>query len=132
MRNKKAWVRIVEAFIAITLIFSVFITLYSKQVYKPDISDEVYSLQKALLGQISNEEKLRQDVLDENNESIMLFLEDKIPDSFDYNIKICNLTEICSMDFYQKEVFASETVISSTIQGGYSPKVIKIFMWRKA
>jgi hypothetical protein len=131
IKNKKAWVKIVEAFIAITLIFAVFITLYTRQVYRADISEEVYSLQKAILGQISNNEDLRINVLNKNNESILNFLEDKIPPSLDYTIRICELNEVCSMDFYQTEVYASETVISSTLQE-YSPKVIKIFMWRKA
>jgi len=130
MRNKKAWIRIAEAFIAITLIFSVFITLYSKQATKTDISDEVYSLQEALLKQIANDEGLRQNVLNNDNASIIKFSEDKIPKSFNYTIKICNLNEICSMDNYKKEVFASETVISSTLTT-YNPKVVKIFMWRK-
>jgi hypothetical protein len=130
MKNKKAWVRIVEAFIAITLIFSVLITLYTKQLSNPDISEEIYSLQKAVLSQVSNDEGLRKDVLANNKDSIMIFLEDKIPASLNYDIKICSLDEVCSLDFYQKEIYASETVISSTLQE-YSPKVIKIFMWRK-
>ena len=128
--NKKAWIRIAEAFIAITLIFSVFVTLYSKQSTKTDVSDEVYSLQEALLKQIANDEGLRQDVLNNNNASIINFSENKIPKLFNYTIKICSLNEVCSMDNYKKEVFASETVISSTLQT-YSPKVVKIFMWRK-
>jgi len=133
MKNKKAWVRIVEAFIAITLLFSVFITIYVRQSSKIDISEEIYSLQEAILKQISNSESLRSYVLNNNTEAILEFIDNTklVPPSLNYTIKICNLDEICSMDSYQKEVFASETVISSTLTE-YSPKVIKIFMWKSS
>ncbi|MEM3405756.1 MAG: hypothetical protein QW117_02145 [Candidatus Pacearchaeota archaeon] len=129
-KNKKGWVRIIEAFIAVLLIFSLLFFLYVKNVNRADISDEIYSLQKALLLEISNNEELRKEVLENNTEKIIIFLENKIPKSFNYTIRICSLDEICSMDFYKKEVFSSETVISSTIYQ-YEPKVIKIFMWKE-
>lgn len=134
-RNKRGWIRIVEAFIAVFLIFSLLITLYIKNISKPDISEEIYSLQKALLLEISNNEELRKAVLESNITLILKFLEEKVPKYLNYTIKICSLDEICSLDFYKEEVFSSETVISSTIYKeniAYNPKVIKIFMWRSS
>jgi hypothetical protein len=132
MKNKKGWVRIAEAFIAITLMFSVFLALYAKQSTQPDVSDEVYSLESSILKQIANDEGLRQNVLSGNVNVITTFINNNnlVPPSLNYSIIICNLDEVCSMNVYQKEVFASETVISSTLLK-YSPKVVKIFIWRK-
>jgi hypothetical protein len=130
--NKKGWVRIAEAFIAITLMFSVFLALYAKQSTQPDVSDEVYSLESSILKQIANDEGLRQNVLSKDEDALTTFINNNnlVPPSLNYSIIICNLDEVCSMNVYQKEVFASETVISSTLLK-YSPKVVKIFIWRK-
>ena len=46
MKNKKGWIKILEATIAIMLVSGVLLVMYSRSVDKVDISERVYKLQK--------------------------------------------------------------------------------------
>lgn len=127
--NKKAWLRIVEAFIAIILILSVAIVVYSKNIEQPRRADEIYNLEKVILDEISFEENLRNAVLAGQNETLENFVEGKMAGrSFNYSIKICSIEDICSLPYYKKEIYAKDRIISSNLSL-YLPKKIKIFIW---
>ena len=130
IKNKKAWVRILEAFIAVTIIAGFFTYIYVSRVQPPRETNEVYKTQKALLGLIAENTTLRNQVLEKNESEVRNFLKDKIAPSFEFNVRICELEEICSLDSYKKEVSAADTVISSNLSI-YSPKKLKLFMWVK-
>jgi len=130
MKNKKAWVRIVEAVIAITLLFGILTTLYVKSAEKPNVSQEIYALEQTLLNQISNNENLRIAVIKYDNTTIINLVNSSTPKGFESQIKICELNAICSLDNYKKEVYSSESIISSSLTE-YSPKIVKIFIWKK-
>ena len=63
MKNKKAWVRIVEATIASLIIIGFILVMMSRQQTKtPDIGDEIYEKQRSILDILSKNESLRNDI----------------------------------------------------------------------
>jgi hypothetical protein len=135
MKNKKAWIRIVEAFLAIMLVLIVILTLHTRNTRGPDYSEEIYELQNTILKHIANDFELRRAVLmgaEDDKKLLMDEIENKIPAGFDYEIKICELGEICNPSEYdpKSDLYSSERMISSTLDK-YDPKIVKIFMWRK-
>jgi len=128
MKNKKGWIRIAEAFIAILLITIVLLVIYTRTETKNGISEEIYKVQKVILDEIADNPTLRESVLKNDEDAITNFVSERIPSGFSFSIKICEINNICNLDVFKEEVYSSERVISSTLQE-YSPKKLKIFMW---
>lgn len=128
MKNKKGWLRIVEAFIAIILITGVMLSIYS--VRKVSSGNEIVKIQDAILNEISQSENLRNDVINSHISSLNAFVEERIPSILEFSIKICEVDDVCNLDEYRKDTYVRERVISSTLEE-YSPKKIKLFVWEK-
>ena len=140
MRNKRGWIRILEATIGVLMISSVLVVVYSWQIDRgvgPE--DYVYSLQNQILADVSSRSDLRSDVLRGETESLDEYVREKIPAGFDFALKVCNLTNPptpCKLDAVEfialkdKDVYVEEAVISADFQA-YSPKKIKLFVWEK-
>ncbi len=128
--RKKGWLRIVEAFISILIITGVVILIYSINRNYNERGEEIYELQQTILNEIASDPKLRIDVLNNNIQEIEKFVENRIPENFEFKIKICDINDICGLDFYKERVYSSERAISSTLTL-YKPKKVKIFMWRE-
>lgn len=132
IRNKKAWIRILEAFIAITLITGVLITLYTKTSERVGRGEEIYKLQETILEEIASNQKLRGEVLRNLSlENITSFIAIRVPSGFNFTAKVCDVGEICELPEYRKEgrdVYSTPRIISSTLET-YKPKQLKIFMW---
>ena len=138
MKNKRGWIKIAESVFGIILLASIVLLLYSKNTERPDLSEQVYSLQIKILNGIASDEGLREAVLTSTetrvNDKVIDFVKKQIPTSrFDYEIKICDLSSLgCSMSLnvIDKDVFVEERIISSSILT-YSPKIIRLFIWEK-
>jgi len=134
LKEKRGWLRILEAFIAIILIIGALIVIYSKTIEKPKKAEEIYKLQGAILDEIADNPELREAVLNENITRIIDFIGDRTYPSFNFTIRICEVNDICSLQYYIGEegndVYSTERVISSTLEK-YEPKKLKIFMWRE-
>ena len=153
MNNKRGFMRILEATIAVMIVSGVLIVVYSKQVDRGiDAVDYFRSLQGQILSDISIRSDLRSSVLvadDENPDDpdfIILndFVEDNIPDFVGYSISICDLgstTDFCTMnrDYFvntlDKDIFVEDTIISADLGDGsdanYNPRKFKLYMWEK-
>lgn len=129
-KNKKGILRIIEAIIAIMLIAGVLLFLYVNNIENPKKAEEVYNFQTSVMEEIANDAVLRNAVLDSNITMINNFIQPRMPSSFNFTIKICNIDEICGPDVYRAQAYSSERIISSTLKE-YSPKKLKIFMWLK-
>jgi len=132
MKNKKAWLRILEAFIAIMLISSVLIVLYTKNVQKTK-KTAVYEFQKTVLDEIATNDELRNAVLGNKSSVETLlrgFIMPRVPLEFKFDVKVCELEEICNLNEYHENTFASERTISANLTK-YYPKKVKIFMWKE-
>ena len=130
MKNKKAWLRIMEAFIAVMLIMGVLLYLYTKNISNPSKSEDAYNFEKIILEEIAFNSDLRTAVLNGDTSRIEAFVAGKVSPGIDFRIRICGLDDICGLDVLESEVFASERIISSNLDN-YSPKKVKIFIWER-
>ena len=56
--NKKGWLRILEAFLAIMLITGVLLVLYSRNL-NTNRGGEIYNLQKSILDEVAEDDEMR-------------------------------------------------------------------------
>tara|TARA_Y100000310_G_scaffold337552_2_gene424891 strand:- start:60 stop:461 length:402 start_codon:yes stop_codon:yes gene_type:complete len=132
MRGKKGFIRILEAFIAILIISGAMTFLYVSQVREPNAEESLHELQRIILEEISSNNTLREDVLNENLDPINNTIKEFIPSEYLYDFKICNINEVCKLDVVvDKEVFSEEITVSSTLETFNTVKLVKLFMWEK-
>ena len=129
-KDIKAWLRIVEAFIAILIVIGVVLVVLTKQSPGANISESVYEKQRQILNIISKNNGLRAFVLAGNNAQINNAISDMVPASWNYATEICELDSICNSASTpnDKEVYTTEVVITSTLTQ-YSPKKLRFFVW---
>lgn len=144
MRNKRGWMRILEATIAVLLVTGVLLFVYSEHnLSSQGIDDYASNLQKKILKDISFDSILRNFVL---NDSILNvdsaefqrvneFVNDSISQPpFNYSLRICDLGTPCKMnsevfqDTLSYEIHSEEIIISANILK-YSPRKVRLFLW---
>ena len=96
-----------------------------------------------ILKEISKNSTFRAEIVNYelNNNNLVIstemdtFVDDKIPDFLDYELKICPSEDICGMEILisGKDIFSAERIISSTFDTypQNSVRKIKIFIWEK-
>jgi len=128
--ENKAWVRIVEASIAILIITSALVILVLRPSEEQDISKEIHEMQRLVLRQISLDDDLRQEILQGKVVNTEKFIQERVPSSWGFEVKVCEIDEICSMSDQEikEEIYADEILISATLQE-YAPKKLKLFVW---
>ena len=151
VNNKRGWMRILEATIAVMLVSGVLIVVYSKQVDRGIApADYFFTLQRQILADISSQADLRlailnvevEDETDGNFSTIYNFTRDKIPDAFGFSLRICDLgneADFCklSTDMYtatmDKDVFVEDLIISSELGNGdnraIGAKKLRFYIW---
>ena len=140
---KKAWIKIVEAFVAILLVAGVLLIVISQgYIGKKDISGQVYDVQISILREIQLNDTLRNDVLDVNDpiewdeEDFPLSIKNKInsrvPNYLECKARICEIEDkSCELNEYPKgDVYAESTVITAVLET-YGPKQLKLFCWMR-
>jgi len=128
--NKKGWLRIFEAVIAIILILGAILLMYTNEKTTIDEGGYISDWQEEILARIAENESLRNFVVDENNPPIVKFIQDNLLPNLNFTTRICNLTGPCSMEFYiDRDIFAQERIISGTLER-YNPRKIRFFVWR--
>jgi len=142
MKNKRGFIRILEATIGVLLVTSVLLVVYVNQQPPQFLTsqDYIFNLQKQILLDISSRSDLRGYVLAEDNASLEVYLSSKVPSSYGYSLKICDLnaTGACKLSTEdviatrEKDVFAEEAVIAADFAEGYSPKKIRFFVWENS
>jgi len=139
--NKKGFIRILEAIFAIMLIMGAVLIIISNNLQTSDISEEAYEKQRYMLDIISNNETMRNEIIDYDKGStppkLLLetdkFIEKTIPSSWEYSVCVISVERICSPDDVpdDKELYVSETIISSSLKKDYSAaKKLRLFIWR--
>jgi hypothetical protein len=142
IESKKGIVKIFEAAISITLIFTFMLLIYAQGIQKPRSSENILQWQGSILDEMKNDPALRAVIL--NNEgnceedsglaSIKSFITERITSSFPgfgFTCKVCNATEVCGLPTYiSNEVFSEERIVSATLTE-FSPKKIRMFMWKE-
>lgn len=143
INNKRGWIKILEASIAVLLVASVLIIVANKgYLERDDISQKVYSSQIAILKEIQNNNSLRNLI---TNESLfvplqwknferdgLLELKEKIisrtPDYLICEASICSPRDSCAYVGKAKNIYANSIIISASSEGCVA-RQIKLFCW---
>ncbi|MBU0760646.1 MAG: hypothetical protein KJ600_04645 [Nanoarchaeota archaeon] len=140
MMNKKGFMRVVEATIAILIIFGVLLVIVPKKTSseEKDFSEILPGLLDELAQNLTLREELisgaKEDGFLEGEIETLLGQRIKNP-SLSYSVEICELDEICYLEPYpadvEEDIYAAERVVSASIKNlDFSPKKIKIFLWQ--
>ena len=129
--DRKGWLRIIEAFLAIIIVLSAIVFIMAKSTPRTDISESVYEKQRQILEIISKNNDLRNDVLIEEKTNINNLIKSMVPGEWGYSTNICNINLICPnpTSVYETEVYSTEIIITSNLTN-YSPKKLRFFVWQ--
>ncbi len=139
MVNKKGWLRIVEASIAILIIMAVLLIVSQRTIVstQTDLSNRI----TPMLEEIAKNVTMREKVINDTNESdyaetmLREFIGQRLKDpNIGYDLKICNYQDVCGLNTYPKDakgnVYSAGRIISSTLTSeGTGPKKVQIFLW---
>ena len=134
--NKRGWIRITEAVVAILIMASVLIVLYTNQPQQVSYSDYVYDLQVRLLTDVADSASLRNATLYSNgtqiDEKLTKYFNDSIPANFNYTLYVCSLNATsCNIQINTtREVIVEDRIISSNLQK-YDPKLLRLYILEK-
>ena len=140
--NKKAYIRTLEAVIAIILVL-VFIFMVTPKTQKisEEVPVDVREAQKFILQEVLNNETLRncvisleppqnckQDIFSCKN--LDSFIKEHIPRNYDYNCEVCSTSASCiNLNLpIDKSVYADDIFITN-----YPNKlrIVRLYLWRK-
>ena len=136
MRGRRGWIRIMEAVTAILIMASVLIVLYTNNAPEVDYSAYVYNLQIGILLDIADNALLRNDTLNANETSLSNFVNESLPQNFNFSVRICDISSTnCLLDSSVNtgaaEVYVEDRIISSNLVK-YDPKIVRLFVWEKS
>ncbi|MFH0712021.1 MAG: hypothetical protein V1889_02835 [archaeon] len=146
MRNKRGWIRILEATIAVMIVAGVLVVAYAKQVDRGEGPvDYFHSLEKQILMDISSSSELRLMALNGDEASLDLFVDGEIPDAFGHYLRVCvlgSVDDFCKIndtavvaEIKDKSVFVEEIIVSADLGDGsnaeYDPKKVRLFVWER-
>jgi hypothetical protein len=142
-KNKKGWIKILEAFIAIIMLISVILLVVNHEKYETKETSNLLISQSAFLVLVQTNETFRNEILaldvssssyEIDDEGFPSNLKNYIESEFSGRTtclaKICNTTSECSMENYpEKEVFSRSAIITSNLQE-FDPKKLSLFCHR--
>lgn len=139
--TRRAWIRILESAIAVMLLIGFFTVISMKHVSLPDVSDEVYQLERTLLKEVSESDSIRQAVLNNNAELVYEFTAERLSPTISLAVRICDPAEDCTfpvagtLNSYpanlqkpEQNIYTDDYLISSSLEA-INPRLVKIFVW---
>ena len=129
--DKKAWLRILEVFIAILLVMGTVLVVLTRNSSAPNIGEDVYEKQRQIIDVISKNDSLRKQIIMGENLEVNNTISQMIPNHWNFATRICGLDSMCPLNLtevYEKEVYSTEVVITSNLTK-YSPKKLRFFVW---
>jgi hypothetical protein len=135
MVNKKAYLRTVEAIIAIIIIVIVSFTLIPRhRIPTPKTPFNVKSSQDFILNEILTNKVLRACVLHdpgcETNNQFKSLFEKNIPMAYNYTYKICDKTNCVVTTPTDKSIYMNDIIIAPDDIGD-KPKIVRLWVWEK-
>ena len=129
--DRKAWIRILEVFIAILIVMSAVLIILSRNAPRLDMGDEIYEKQRQIIDIISKNNSLRTDIIMGENSQVNNTISQMLPNSWTFATRICGLNLMCPLNLtkaYEYDVYSIEVVITSNLTQ-YSPKKLRFFVW---
>ena len=138
MKNKRGWIKIVEAFLAIILITgALLIVVEQRRSGIEENEQKIYDAETEILREIELNSQMRTQVLGVEDaelgkdgnvpQEIEEYMEEGLPDNLYCEFKICELDKICSLDNYADTNVYSQSVAITTNTTTYSPRQLKAF-----
>lgn len=132
--NRKAWIRIAEAFAAVMIVMAVLLLVISKQTSTENRKEETAKFQAALIEQISKDENLRNQILAGDSSGVEQRISKLAPYYLNYSVNICDAVSACAnpMAAYTagREIYSNEVLIAANLTE-YSGRKLKLFFWEK-
>ena len=145
-RNKRGWIRIVEAFAAMLIVAGiVLIVIGQNKAGEESISSKAYSAEISILREIQLNNSLRDEIIgidtlpvewlrfDTVAQLTKAKINESTPGYLECAGKICSTNDPClyaDADLPEKAVYSQSVLISANLET-YSPKVLKLFCWEK-
>ena len=143
-KNKKGWIKILEAFMAILFLAVILTAIVIQMDSKEDvIYERISKIEKEILQEIQFNETLRVATIgssvvpvDSLNGEFPVLINDtfreKVPHTWKCEMKICSGVGECvfSETPESREIYADSIIIGASKED-YSPKKLKIFCWLK-
>lgn len=134
LKNKKAWLRIVEAFMAVLIVMSVLLVIVVRANNR-SYEGEIDAMQRNILLTVYRDNTLRSQVINNDTTGVNELIKTIVPDWINYASQICNPLDLCPLNasskvLLNKEIYANDVVITSNLTV-YSERKLKIFFWRK-
>ncbi|MBN2880424.1 hypothetical protein JXM83_00055 [Candidatus Woesearchaeota archaeon] len=137
-KNKKGWIKIIEAFIALSLFTGMILLIVQNEPFKTYGRDHIENREIEILNAIQVNDTLRTDVLSVTNfelssndtafpESLRNFISSNSYSNVECFLKVCEISQSCILDgIIHEEIYAKDVIITSSTDF-YSPKKLKIF-----
>jgi len=149
VKNKKGWLRVIEASISIILVLSFVLLVYFNNTKKTE--EDLSSKLNPFLEEIALNNELRQKIIDydtsfsnmedsENDpenkkilDDINLFISSRITrKDIGFDVQICEPNQHCELYPYPDagSIYSTERIISSFAENpNYKPKKIRLYLW---
>lgn len=110
----------------------VFFLIPQRPEQEPDVPNIVEGAQNFILNELSYNETSRECIVNnplcENSIVFTSIVDQNIPFGYNYSIKICDTTNCVVPTPIDKDVYASDIVIGSTIEN-QNPKIVRLWLW---
>lgn len=140
MKNKKAWLRIVEVSVAVILFLGVLL-IFVGQYDSQKISEEIYIVQEGILREIQINDGFRNTILSTEDselpvtdftgeyEKIKQRIDGELPQYLECDEMICNPKSECKKDFDSSKSIYADSIVISTNLTEFKPRRVKLFCW---
>jgi len=146
-KNKKGWMKILEAVISLFLIIGVLVLVLSRGgLNNPETLLKIHDTQTAIVREIQLNESLRNDILapdistpiewvgfnsTTNLDNVRAKIISETPDYLECEGMLCEMDASCILsEEVEKEVYVHSVAISANITK-YSPRQLKLFCWER-
>ena len=139
MVNKRAWIRILEALVAVGIIGGIIIMVIGEQrIQQANLTPKIYVAERAMLSSVQRNNSLRTEILNtsvpvEQGEAgfpqdVSDYIKVRTPEYINCTSKICNLTNSCNLKTQDNEIY-SRAVAITTNSTEYKPRQLRLFCW---
>lgn len=139
MVTKKAYIRTIEAVVAIVLLLFASYLVTPKELLNPRATPYVVeSAQKYVLSQATNNESLRKIIIDYSdtglaNRSLNGIIENRLPAGYKYSSVICTNPDCVTLPELQTSVYTNDILITGTETGTGKQvlRLVRVWFWRE-
>jgi hypothetical protein len=131
MKDKRGWLRIFEASLAIVMLTGVVLYVYTAQKAAADESEFFYNMEDKLLKDFAENAVLRHSIFSGDNITLIEYANKTIGSAYGFQIRICSLNEPCGLSVLTNAAVYSEDRIFASNVTDYKPTKVRVFIWEK-